>query len=172
MAIEDEMLQENAEKAEAPFEKRVAGSMAVLAALLAVVSVAGHIATTEEIVNQQRASDQWSYYQAKSIRRYESEIARDLLKSASSEKSADYQQNAERYRHDSDEIEKQAKELEQESALKGRQAFRLEMAEVFLEVAIVLASIAILTKRTMFWFGSLGGGVFGVVIAVGSQFLK
>ena len=78
MSVEEE-LQEQMEKAHDPFEKHVAGSMAILAAGLAIVSVLGHLATTEEIVNQAKASDQWAYYQAKSIRRYESEIARDIL---------------------------------------------------------------------------------------------
>ena len=50
---------------------------AIIAAALAIVSVLGHLAATEELLNQQRASDQWSFYQAKSIRRYESEIARE-----------------------------------------------------------------------------------------------
>ena len=68
MASADE-LQEHAEHAREPFDKRVAATMAIIAALLAVVSVLGHIATTEELLNQQKASDQWAYYQAKSIRR-------------------------------------------------------------------------------------------------------
>ena len=59
--------------------------MAIIAAVLAVVSVLGHIATTEELLNQQKASDQWAYYQAKSIRRYTSEFAGDLFASLKNE---------------------------------------------------------------------------------------
>ena len=75
----DEELREHAEHAQNPFDKRVAATMAIIAAGLAVVSVLGHIATTEEMLKQQKASDQWSYYQAKSIRRYVSEVARDTF---------------------------------------------------------------------------------------------
>src|SRR6266446_5151807 len=111
-----EELQEHAEHAQGPFDKRVAASMAILAACLAVVSVLGHITTTEELLLQQKASDQWSYYQAKSIRRYESEVARDLFSSMKNEiKSAEYAKNGERYRKDDEEIQKQARELEEES---------------------------------------------------------
>ena len=78
MSVEEE-LQEDIEKAKEPFDKSVAATMAILAAFLAVVSVLGHIMTTEELLLQQKASDQWSYYQAKSIRRYQSEVARDLF---------------------------------------------------------------------------------------------
>jgi hypothetical protein len=74
-----EELKEHAEEARGPFDRNVAVSMAIIAAALAVATVLGHIATTEELVNQQRAADQWAFYQAKQMRRYQSEIARDLL---------------------------------------------------------------------------------------------
>src|SRR5438270_12380993 len=118
MSIEEE-LHEHAEHARAPFEKRVAATMAMIAAALAVVSVLGHLATTEELLNQQRASDQWSFYQGKTIRRYESEIARDVLAGIKSDKANEYSANLERYQKESDDIERQAKELETESHLKG-----------------------------------------------------
>jgi Domain of unknown function (DUF4337) len=166
MGMEEELLKEHAENSEGPFDKKVAGTMAALAALLAIVSVMGHMANTEEIVNQQRASDQWSYYQAKSIRRYESEIARDMLAAAKAPKAADYEKNFERYQKDTEEIEKQAKEFEVESHLNGRKSFRFEISEVFLEVAIVLASVAILTKRPPIWMGSMAVGLAGIATAL------
>src|SRR5580693_7374962 len=98
MSVSEE-LQEHAEHAKDPFDKRVAATMAILAATLAIVSVLGHINTTEELLLQQKASDQWSYYQAKSIRRYESEVARDIFAALRSDaKSGEYTKNAERYR--------------------------------------------------------------------------
>src|ERR1700741_3019948 len=98
MSVEEE-LQEETEKAKEPFEKKVAATMAILAAFLAVVSVLGHIMTTEELLLQQKASDQWSYYQAKSIRRYQSEVARDLFQGMKlGDQSTQYQKNSEKYR--------------------------------------------------------------------------
>jgi Domain of unknown function (DUF4337) len=161
-----EELQEHAEHAQGPFDKRVAGSMAIIAALLAVVSVLGHITTTEELLNQQRASDQWAYYQAKSIRRYESEIARDLFATMKNEAlSEQYVKNAEKYKKDDEEIQKEAKTLEDESHLRGRQALRLHFGEVFLEVAIVFASLAILSKRAVIWYAAIVLAIVGVGIA-------
>src|SRR5450755_1929633 len=131
MSVAEE-LQENAEHAQNPFDKRVAGTMAIIAAALAVVSVAGHITTTEELLTQQKASDQWSYYQAKSIRRYESEVARDMFASMKNEKQSEqYAKNAEKYKKDDEEIQKEARGLESESHLKGRHALRLHFGEVF-----------------------------------------
>src|SRR5579862_1832248 len=118
-----EELQEHAEHAHEPFDKRVAATMAIIAAVLAVVSVLGHIATSEELLSQQKASDQWAYYQAKSIRRYQSEVARDLFAAMKlSDKNQEYTNNAEKYRRDDEEIQKQAEELEKESHRRGQQA--------------------------------------------------
>src|SRR6516162_4663984 len=97
----NEELQEHTEHAKEPFDKKVAASMAIIAALLAIVSVGSQILSKEELLAQQKASDQWAYYQAKDIRRYDSEIALDVLQAIKAE-SADkrvkhYSDNAERY---------------------------------------------------------------------------
>jgi hypothetical protein len=161
-----EELQEHAEHAQGPFDKRVAASMAIIAAFLAIVSVLGHLTTTEELLNQQKASDQWAYYQAKSIRRYDSEIARDMFAHMKSEAlSEQYAKNAEKYKKDDEEIQKGAKELETESHLRGKQALRLHFGEVFLEVAIVFASLAILSKRPIIWYAAIVLAAVGVGIA-------
>jgi len=172
MAVSEE-LQEHTEHAKDPFDKRVAATMAILAAGLAIVSVLGHIYTTEELLLQQKASDQWSYYQAKSIRRYESEVARDMFAAMRNDgKSAEYTKNAERYRKEDEEIQKQAQELENESHIKGRQALRLHFGEVFLEISIVFASLAILSKRALLWYAAIAGGAAGVVIAATTYFVS
>lgn len=161
-----EELKEDVEKAKEPFDKKVAATMAILAAALAVVSVLGHIMTTEELLLQQRASDQWNYYQAKSIRRYQSEVARDLFAGMKlGDQSAQYQKNSEKYRKDDEEIQKEAQGLERESHLRGQQALGFHFGEVFLEFSIVLASLAILTKRRMLWYMSMLSGAAGVVVS-------
>ncbi len=165
MSVEDE-LKEHAEHARAPFEKRVAATMAIIAAALAVVSVLGHLFTTEELVNQQRASDQWSFFQGKKNREYQSEVARDLLAAAKSEKSGEYGANVERYKKETEAIQEKAKEFEQDSHLKGKQALHLHFGEIFLEIAIVFASLAILTKRPMLWWTAIISGALGAAIAL------
>lgn len=164
-----EELKEHAEHARAPFDKRVAATMAIIAAALALVSVLGHIATTDELLLQQRASDQWAFYQAKSIRRYESEIARDLFNSLTAANAAKqveaYSGNTDRYRKESDEISREATNLENESHLRGHQALRLHIGEIFLEIAIVFASLAILTKRPILYWTAVVGGFAGCLTA-------
>lgn len=167
--MEADELKEHAEHAREPFEKRVAATMAIIAAALAVVSVSGHIATTEELLLQQKASDQWAFYQAKSMRRYESEIARDLFGSmnagTSAKQAAQYTANADTYRRQSDEISKEATGLEKESHLRGGEALRLHIGEIFLEIAIVFASLAILAKRPMLYWTAVTSGLLGIAIA-------
>jgi hypothetical protein len=166
MSVEEE-LQENAEKAKEPFDRNVALTMAVIAAVMAIVSVAGQVLVTEELLNQQKASDQWAFYQAKDIRRYESDIARDMMAALSAGPAAinKYAANMERYDKDRGEIQAEAKKLEEESRFHGAQALRAHLGEVFLEIAIVLASLAILTKRRPMWFASILSGLVGAAIA-------
>ena len=168
-----EELQEHAEHAQGPFDKRVAATMAIIAAALAIVAVLGQLANTEELLDQQKASDQWSYYQAKSIRRYQSEFARDLFASLKNDSmKEEYTKNAEKYRHDDEEIQKEAQGLEQESHLNGRHAHRLHFGEVFLEIAIVFGSLAILTKRPLLWYASIVLGLTGVAVAATTLMIR
>jgi len=170
MGVEEE-LKEQLEKVHDSFEKRVAGTMAILAAALAVVTVLGHSSTTEEIVNQAKASDQWAYYQAKSMRRYESEIARDML-ATQADKAAAYTKNMERYEKEGEDIQKEAQGLEKESSSAGHKAERYEFGEVFFEISIVLASVAILTKMKPVWWVSIAGGLVGVVVSLTAYMIK
>jgi len=170
-----EEVQEKAEEVRHPFDRKVAASMAAIAAALAIVAVLGHMFTTEELLTQEKAADQWAYFQAKSIRRYESEIAKDLLSAMQSSVAAGtvgkYAANAERYEKETEQIREKATELERESLLTGRRAQRLHFGEVFLEIAIVLASLAILTRRRPIWWTSMAAGVIGVVIAVSMRWI-
>src|SRR5256885_11282082 len=74
-ADELQELQENAEHAHHnPSMAPVSLTMAVFAVLVAVASLLGHRAHTEEVVLQAKSSDQWAYYQAKNIRQHEDEL--------------------------------------------------------------------------------------------------
>src|SRR6201995_181688 len=95
-----EEVEEHVQHAHDPFDKAVAGTMAIIAACLAVVSVLGQHFNTEKLLEQQKASDQWAYYQAKDIRRYTAQVAGDFLKALKADPQvvAKYDQDSERYR--------------------------------------------------------------------------
>lgn len=168
-----EELKEHAEHASSGFDRRVAVTMAVIAATLAIVSVLGHLSATEELLNQQKASDQWAFYQAKSIRRYTSDVAKDVLTALSKPEDAEkYAKNAERYQDEGEKIKKDAEEFEHESHLAGRKALRLHLGEIFLEVAIVFSSLAILSKRELVFLMAVGSAVTGLIIAATEVLIK
>src|SRR5215471_6067919 len=72
-------LQEHAEHARHnPSLAPVSLTMAVLAVLVATVSLLGHRSSVEEVVLQNRVTDKWAYYQAKNIRRHTDELFADM----------------------------------------------------------------------------------------------
>ena len=174
MSDELQELQENAEHAQHhPDLAPVSLTMAVLAVLVAVVSLLGHRAHTEEVVLQAKASDQWAYYQAKNIRQHEDELFADLSASVAS-KDADGMakfrdkstQEGERYKHEKGEIQDKARELENDVAMERKRADRYDVAEVFLEIGLVITSITLLSGKRIFWHLGIVLAVVGVAIAI------
>jgi len=173
-ADELQELQEHAEKArEDKSLAAVSLTMAVLAVCVAVVSLLGHRAHTEEVIMQAKASDQWAYYQAKNIREHEDVLFADMATVVASTDAAamakvheKYGQEAERYKHDKDEIQEKARDLDREVAVETRRADRYDLAEVFLEIGLVITSITLLSGRRIFWHLGIVLSVIGVVVAV------
>jgi hypothetical protein len=163
----EQEIDEHVHHAREPFDKMVAGTMAITAALLAAVSVLGQHYNTEKLLRQQQSSDQWAFYQAKNIRRYVADAARDLLTQSKAEpKSIEkYTKDAERYDKDMESIKEKAEGLEKQSESAGERAESFHIGEVFLEIGIVLSSLAILSKRKVFFYGGAISSVVGLVLA-------
>jgi hypothetical protein len=167
-------LQENAEHGrENPSLAPISVTMAILAVCVAVVSLMGHRSHTEELLMQNRATDQWAYYQAKNIRRHNYEMTLDLMglvdfkdKSQAAEVREKYQKEVDRYTKEQAEVEEQAKDFEAESARAQRKADRFDLGEVFLEIALVISSLALLSKKLVFWFLGIASGLVGLGVAV------
>jgi len=166
-------LQEHAEHAaHDPSLAPVSLSMAILAVLVAVVSLLGHRAHTEEVLLQAKASDQWAYYQAKNIRGHNDKLfaALTAVVSGSNPEALakvreDFQQESDRYQEEQNEIQKEARALEAEVATERRRADRYDLGEVFLEIGLVVTSITLLSGRRVFWHAGLLMGVIGLVMA-------
>lgn len=67
-------------------------------------------------------------------------------------------------------IQEDAKEMERERDLLERRADFYDAAELFLEVSVVLCSIALLTEMELFWKLSFISTIFGLVVAAWSKF--
>jgi hypothetical protein len=174
MSEELSELQEHAEHAKHnPALAPVSVTMAILAVLVAVVSLLGHRAHTEEVVLQARSSDQWAYYQAKNIRRHSDEFFVDLTSVQSTTDAAalaklrdKYLAEAERYKDEQKEIEDKARGMETEVEIEMERADRFDLAEVFLEVGLVITSITLLSGRRLFWSLGIVLGAIGTSLAI------
>src|ERR1035437_10524139 len=79
-ANEAQELQEHAEDGAHESSMRpVAFTMSVVAVLVAVTTVLGHRTHTEAVLDQNKATDQWNYYQAHKIRASDTGLTLDLL---------------------------------------------------------------------------------------------
>src|SRR5215468_7845556 len=167
-------LHEHAEHAKHdPSLAPVSITMATLAVMVAIVSLLGHRAATEAVLNQAKASNQWAYYQAKNIRGHQDKLFANLTAvTATSNPEAlakvreEYVQESERYKDEQKKVEVEARKLVEEVGIEQRKADRFDLGEVFLEIALVITSITLLSGRRVFWLFGLGLGAIGLVVAL------
>jgi type VI protein secretion system component VasF len=180
MSEEIQEIHEHAEEAHHnPALAPVTISMAILAVLVAAVSLLGHRAHTEELLLQNRASDQWAYYQAKDIRRHTYELFLDLMSisqlknSPEAEKIRDkYTREIERYGDQQKDAGSDAKSLEDEVRHEQRRADWFDLGEVLLEAALVISSITLITRNLLFWKLGLALAGTGVFVAAGGLLVR
>jgi hypothetical protein len=158
-----------------PFDKRVALSMAIIAASLAAVTMLSHKAHNETLLYQSQASDQWTFYQAKNIRQHEYEafllllgsVAREPGKEAVAKKAEDeWTRKVAKYNDELPEMQEKAKKLEEMSHAKHQMAARFDLGELGIELALVFCSLAVLTKRVGFWMSGILVGGIGLLVAL------
>jgi hypothetical protein len=180
MTEEINELHEHAERArENPSLAPVTLTMAVLAVLVAAVSLLGHRAHTEEIILQNKVTDQWAYFQAKNMRLHTDELFADLagvVASKDADGAAKLQEKAhaeaERYKDEKKELEAKGHELERDFAVTHRKADRFDLGEGFLEVALVITSITLLSGRRIFWHLGLLIAAMGVLAAASAWMVR
>lgn len=168
------------ERGETAFGRRAALTTAIYAIVLSIAALGGNNTVKEMLLSQQQSSDQWSFYQAKVIREHQYRAQRMLLETQLAEPSslkggerakvealaAKFAEEEKRYNTEKKEIEAEAKKLEAVRDHRRERHPYFEFGEVLLQIAIVSASVAILsTSRQMFWF-SLILAVLGALLAV------
>ena len=164
-----------------PQSKRIALLISVLALVLAFAETLGKSAQTTAIDKNIEASNMWSFFQAKTIRmtvvRTAAEAAELELnlvsmpktKEAITERVASWRKTAERY-----DTEPETQEGRKELAARAKAAEKMrdrslaayhhyETASAALQIAIVMASAAIITSMMVLAWVSIGLGVVGVV---------
>jgi Domain of unknown function (DUF4337) len=151
--------------------------IAVLAAIAALES--GTFANealaqkNEALMAQARASDQWAYYQAKSVKAaiYTSQAAQ--AESSNPDLARKARQEADRYSKEEEEISKVAKEREKEVAEKTERSdmsmehhHRFAYSVTMFQISIALAAVAALSRQKGVWFSGLVVAVAGLVYFV------
>ena len=158
--------------------QQVALFTALLAAVGAVVSYLGGNTQNEALFHKNEAvlykahaSDQWSFYQAKSTKGHIMSIAGEL--SPSKERRAQYEADVARYEKEKKEIKAKAEEFEEKSRHENELAEKafhphhaLALAMTFIQIAIALASVTVLTNRRWLMIPAGVGALAGVAMAV------
>jgi hypothetical protein len=158
--------------------QQVAIFSAILATVGAIVSFFGGdtqnkamLYKNEAVLERAEATDQWNFYQAKSMKQNMAEIA--ALNASDPKVAEKYAAEAKRYSTEKKEVEAEAKKHEAAYKKWNEQSEHalhphhyLAMSMTLLQIAIALASITVLTQKR--WLlagaaiGALGGAVLGV----------
>ncbi len=144
----------------------IAVTTAILAALASIASLLSGFHTDEAMIDQVRASDQWSYYQAKGIKGAVLESKMELLPALGKEPAAADVQNKARYDGEQQAIKSKAEALQHSADDHRRRHGILAVSVSSIQIAIGLCAIALLTKRTWFWLIALGASVLGIGVMV------
>lgn len=141
--------------------------------------------STRSMLNQEQASNKWAYYQSKSIKSYLYETQKDLLelttlrmskseteaRTAYEKKMTDYAKSVKRYDQEKADIKKDAEKLEAQRDEAKKHSNEFGMAVIFLQISILLSSIAALIKRKYIWYIATITGVVGMLYFANGFFL-
>jgi hypothetical protein len=173
------------EQSEDRFGRRVALVTAVFAVILSISSLGGNNATKEMLLAQQKSSDQWSFYQAKSFastsigrrssvsRRPHRARPGDVARGAGEARGGgqEWDEEEKRYNAEKKDIEKDAKKLEAVRDLSATRDPYFDLAEVFLQIAIVMSSVSILSRSRPVFYFSLLLAVVGATLTLNGYFI-
>lgn len=144
-------------------------STAIMAVLAALTTLYMGKFSSRAIMAQGQESDQWAYYQAKSIKLHTFEISRNALdlqyrsqRGLSPEMVGDYQKTLQKYGEDIKRYDVEKKEIKDKAESIAKTKLKAQemggdfaYALIFLQIALMLASISSLTKRKYLWYIAL-----------------
>ncbi len=140
----------------------------------------------DSILSQSQAANQWSYYQSKSIKTYLYEMRLDMLaaeletgvqnqtqaqKEFLEKKIADYKREVDRYGTEKNQIMSDAKKFETNRDMAQRRSSSFGISVIFLQMGILLSSIAALMRKKSLWLAGIAIGAFGIVYFADGFFL-
>jgi len=155
-----------------PFTGRVSITIAILAVLAAASGSletveAGKAITSssEAVLKQDLATDNWSFSNSKAVRKnmYVIAATEDPAKAdAFNKAAAKNDQDEAKSRETAQDFEKERDALLAESRAHEERHHWLTGAATLVEVGIAISTVAIITRRRWFWFGSMALGLAGI----------
>ena len=153
-----------------PMARRAGVQAALMAMVLAIVTILSHRTHTDAVLLKAAANDTWQRYQSTRVKLHSLEVGVDLLEALAprertASKRAEYETARAKYEAQSEEIQKQAREKEEETERTERRALRYDLGEGLLEIGLVLTSLYFIARRTLFPRAGRVAAVAGVVFA-------
>lgn len=195
-----EQIAEAGEGADDKFRARAALWIGVLALLMAISGLGGGNAAEDMVAANIHASDTWAFYQAKNVRQTNNKLAAEQIEAqlllagdkvapptrkVIEGKIAKMKETAERYEDEPDkeapndplkgegkkQLMARAKDFEAQRDRAGDQDVNFDFADVFLQIAVVLGSVAILAISRPILLISFISGAFGALLTFNGFFL-
>jgi len=157
-----EQVQHSAEHSAEAWISWVALSTAILAVLAAISGLLSGKHANEAIMSQIEASDQWNYYQAKSIKASVLDAKMSLAGAVDEKDRA----KAARYEEEQADIKKEAEQKESAAKINFHRHEVYARGVTMFQIAIAIAAISALTRKRKFWIVSLLFGAVGCVFVV------
>ncbi|PWU13204.1 MAG: DUF4337 domain-containing protein [Verrucomicrobia bacterium] len=141
--------------------KYVSLSIVIIAVIAAIATQFAGKYSGRVQINQAQASDQWAFYQAKSIKQHLDEVALLQLRSSNTndaqvtKATTKIAADLARYEQEKADIKAKAENLEKVRDESGKRGGKLGVAVSYFSVAIATASICTVTKKKPLWFVAL-----------------
>jgi hypothetical protein len=167
-----------AEEKKEPWLNYLALSTIILAVCATMATFKGGGYSTRSVLSQTQASDQWAFFQSKSIKGYLYEMQKEQLEmqlksmggKATPELAAEFQKKIDaysakiaKYETEKGQISKDAKKLEEVRDDAQRHSKAFGVAVIFLQIAILFSSIAALLKKKYIWLLGVVVGSYGIL---------
>jgi hypothetical protein len=175
-----------ADEPKAPWLNYLALTTVIVAVCATLATFKGGGYSTRQVLSQAKASDQWAFFQAKSMKgdmyalaQASAELERQVLPASASRAVQDayarrigeYAKRVAHYDQDKAQIQAEAKALEQVRDDAQKHAAFFGIAVIFLQISILLSSIAALLKQKPVWVLGLVVGAAGIVYFLNGFFL-
>ena len=154
-----------------PIGQKVGVLAALLAVVLAIVTIASHRTHTAAIMHKSTANDEWSHYQSTRVKYHNLELGENLLSvlhadgDGAEKMRADYSVQKKKYEGQSKEIQEKAQSADDAAEADEHRALRYDVGEGLLEIGLVLSSLYFISKKKMFPVMGVIAGVAGVIMA-------